>query len=427
MQNVIVKPGDTLWSIANKWLADPTKWDEILKHNRLASNDPTVALPGMTLRVPVKLIKVSLRAAHLTYFVNMVTRRAKDNAAWKNVNLGMELFRGDTLRTHEDSRARVMLLDKELLGLEPNSMAVIKPSDDSDLVLSRGSVFAGRAKVVTGTARVTPRSAETRYAATIEPNLTTKVEVFRGTATVSAQGGSVDVPAGMETLVPPGMLPTPPRMIRDFAQLEVRAQEYASSLTTGGGFAPDPRPAPPAREPEGDVEAVRSDISVLRIGQPIKGYHVQASSTSDFRRIEFNRVYDEGERFSSDDVSLKPGVYWWRVAAIDLLGTEGRFHSPHYYSVGLKRRDTDNEIMSEMLQIIAPEENSETGADSVRAAGILRDLRLALDINGVPVKTDEDGNFSITVRVKYGKTSVTFTLTDPKGNTSFVTRHVLKL
>ncbi|MEQ1920465.1 MAG: LysM domain-containing protein, partial [Elusimicrobiota bacterium] len=78
MQNVVVAPGDTLWSISNKWLADPTKWDEILKHNRLPSTDPTVALPGMTLRVPVKLIKVSMRAAHLTYFVNLVTRRAKD-------------------------------------------------------------------------------------------------------------------------------------------------------------------------------------------------------------------------------------------------------------------------------------------------------------------------------------------------------------
>ena len=83
--------------------------------------------------------------------------------------------------------------------------------------------------------------------------------------------------------------------------------------------------------------------------------------------------------------------------------------------------------MAEMLTIIAPEENSETGADAVRAAGILRDLRLTLDINGVPVKTDEDGNFAITVRVRYGKTSVTFTLTDPKGNQSYVTRHVLKL
>jgi hypothetical protein len=427
LQDVVVMPGDTLWSISNRWLDDPARWDELLKHNRLPSSDPTVALPGMTLHVPVRLIKAALRAAHLTYFVNMVRRRPRDNAAWLDVRLGMDLYQGDTLRTHEDSRARVMLLNQELLSLEANSMAVLKPSGDSDLSLSRGSVFAGRAKLVVGTARVTPRTADTRYSATVEPNLTTKVEVFRGSATVSANGVSVDVRAGMETMVVPGMFPSPPAPVRDIAQLEIRAQEYASSLTTGGGFAPDPRPAPPAREPEGDVEVIRNDISALKIGQPIKGYHVQTSSFTDFRRLEFDRVYDEGARFVSEETGLKPGAYWWRVAAIDLLGTEGRFHPSHYYTIGLKRRDTDEVIMAEMLQIIAPEENSETGADAVRAAGVLRDQRLLLDINGVPVKTDEAGNFSITVRVKTGKTSVTFTLTDPKGNQSYVTRHVLKM
>ena len=339
----------------------------------------------------------------------------------------MELRRGDSLRTHEDSRARVKLLDKEILSLEANSMATIKPAEDSDLVLSRGSVFAGKARVVIGGARVTPKSADTRYSATVEPDLTAKVEVFRGTATVSAEGHSVEVRAGMETTVSPGMFPAKPSPVKLPALLEIRAHEYASSLTTGGGFAPDPRPAPPPREPEGDVEAVRGDVSVLKIGQPIKGYHVQASMESDFRKIEFDRVYDEGERFAAADVLLKPGAYWWRVAAIDLLGTEARFHPPHYYTVGMKRADTDNEIMAEMLQISSPEENGETGADVVRAAGVLRDQRLTLEINGVPVRSDEDGNFSITVRVKYGRTSITFTLTDPKGNQSSVTRHVLKM
>jgi hypothetical protein len=427
LQDVVVMPGDTLWSISNRWLDDPARWDELLKHNRLPSSDPTVALPGMTLHVPVRLIKAALRAARLTYYVNMVRRRPRDHAAWLDVSLGMNLYQGDTLRTHEDSRARVMLLNRELLSLEANSMAVLKPGGDSDLSLTRGSVFASRAKLVVGTARVTPRSADTRYSATVEPNLTTKVEVFRGSATVSANGGAVDVRAGMETLVAPGMLPSPPAPVRDIAQLEIRAQEYASSLTTGGGLAPDPRPALPPRAPEGDVEVIRGDISSLKIGQPIKGYHIQASSDTDFRRLEFDRVYDEGTRFVSEEVGLKPGTYWWRVAAIDLLGTEGRFHPPHYYTIGLKRRDTDEEVMAEMLQIIAPEENSETGADAVRAAGVLRDQRLILDINGVPVRTDEEGNFSITVRVKTGKTSVTFTLTDPKGNQSYVTRHVLKM
>lgn len=427
LQTVVVKPGDTLWSIANAWLQDPAKWDQILEHNKLPTKDPTVALPGMTLKVPVRLIKASLRAAHLTFYINQVKLRARDTAAWKDVSVGMELRRGDTLRTHEDSRARVMMLDKELLSLEANSMAEIKPNDDSELVLSRGSVFAAKARVLIGDTRVTPKSKETRYSATVEPDLTAKVEVWRGTATVSARGKSVEVGTGMETVVPPGLGPQAPVPVRFPMMLEVRAHEYASSLTTGGGIAPDPKPAPPPREPEGDVVAVRGDVQVLKIGQPIKGYHVQASAEQDFRKIIYDKTYDEGERFPAEETGLPPGAYWFRVASIDLLGSEGKFHAPHYYTVGLARSDTEDEVMAEMIQILTPEENAETGSDYIRASGLLRDDRLKLEVNGVPVKVAEDGSFSLSVRVRYGRTSVTFTLTDPKGNQSHVTRHVLKL
>ena len=122
-QLVVVKPGDTLWAIANKYLKDPARWDEILKHNRLPTKDPTIALPGMTLRVPVRLIKAQLRAAHLVYTINRVLARRKDTADWKTGKLSMELFQGDTIRTLDESKARVKLLDKELFSLEQNSMA----------------------------------------------------------------------------------------------------------------------------------------------------------------------------------------------------------------------------------------------------------------------------------------------------------------
>jgi len=80
LQAIVVRPGDTLWAIANKYLKDPARWDEILKHNKLPSSDPTVALPGMTLRVPVTLIKEDLRAAHLIYRMNKVLFRRKETA-----------------------------------------------------------------------------------------------------------------------------------------------------------------------------------------------------------------------------------------------------------------------------------------------------------------------------------------------------------
>ncbi|MBI3289632.1 MAG: LysM peptidoglycan-binding domain-containing protein, partial [Elusimicrobia bacterium] len=222
-QSIVVQPGDTLWAIANKFLKDPARWDEIVRHNRLPTKDPTVALPGMTLRVPIRLIKTNLRAAYLVSVVKRVMYRRRETPDWKDGRLRMELFQGDSLRTLEASKARVELMDKELLSLEPNSMAVIKPMDrEGDLELHSGSVFAGYARVVTSSARVTPKTQDTRYAASIDSDQTTRVEVYKGAAAVDAQGSRVDVPAGMGTRVMKGLAPEVPKAVPNLPDLDSR-------------------------------------------------------------------------------------------------------------------------------------------------------------------------------------------------------------
>lgn len=426
-QSVVVKPGDTLWSISHAFLQDPTKWDEILKYNKLPTADPTVALPGMTLKVPLKLIKVSMRAAKVVFVVNKVLRRPRDTAAWKSANLNDEAYEGDAVRTLEDSKVRVKFLNSELLNLEQNSLAVIKPVDmDADLELKSGSVFAGRARVVTANARVTPKSGDTRYSATVAPDLTTRVEVFKGAAVVAAQGDSVTVPAGMETSVKPGLAPEAPKPLQLSAELEARAQEFASAAKNGGGAAPEPKAPPPTPEPEADAESLRSDIQVLRIGQPIQGFHVQAARDQYFREVLFDKRYEADARFNASEVGLTPGAYWWRVSAIDLLGTEGPFHSPHYYTVGIKRVDPENERLASMVDLISPQNDAEVG-ESVRVTGILRDERLKLSVNGKPVEVDPDGNFSIQVKTGYGTSSIYLEISDGKGNSTRLSRRVIRL
>ncbi|MFI5347183.1 MAG: LysM peptidoglycan-binding domain-containing protein [Elusimicrobiota bacterium] len=423
-----MRPGDTLWSISHAVLKDPAKWDEILKYNKLPTSDPTVALPGMTLRVPVRLIKVSLRAAHVVFLVNQVLTRRKDRADWKNAKESMEVFRGDSLRTLEDSKARVRFLNKDILSLDQNSMAVIKPSadPDADVELKAGSVFAGHARVVTATARVTPRTGDTRYSASVDANLATKVEVFAGAAAVAAQGREVVVPAGMQTSVFPGLSPEPPKALDMPAELEARAQEYASAAANGGGVAAQPRVPPPTPEPEADAESLRGDIRVLKIGQPIQGYHVSVSKDREFHTILFEKRYEADEKFSAAATALAPGTYWWRVAPIDLLGTEGRARDARYYSLGLKPPDPENERLANMLQLSSPEENAEVG-DTVRVAGILLDERLSLEVNGTAIKPDEEGNFSVVLKTQFGGNAVHLTITDGKGNQTHLSRHVTRL
>ena len=149
-QNVVVRQGDTLWGIANTYLKDPSKWDQILQYNRLPSSDPTVALPGMTLRVPVALIKESLRAAKLIYKLNRVFFRRRETADWKATVEEMELYRGDSIKTLDASKAKVRFINADLLSLDPNSLAVIKPLHaDYDVELKTGGLFVGRSRLVT--------------------------------------------------------------------------------------------------------------------------------------------------------------------------------------------------------------------------------------------------------------------------------------
>jgi hypothetical protein len=426
---VTVKPGDTLWAIANKYLRDPARWDEILKHNRLPTNDPTVALPGMTLKVPVRLIKAQLRAAHLVYAVNRVLFRRKETPDWRPGRQDMELFQGDSLRTLEDSKARVKLLDKELLSLEPNSMAVIKPANiGGDLELKSGSIFAGRARVVTANASITPKTSDTRYSASVAADLTTRVEVFKGRAAVDAQGSTVEVPAGMATRVMPGLAPELPRKIENMPALESRAFEYASALKVGGGAAPEPRgPAAAPPEPEADAESLRGDIQSLRVGVPILGYRVQAARDREFREVIFDRKFDSDERFQPDREGIRPGAYWWRVALTDLLGTEGRFGEPRYYSVGIKRAAAASFDFRKAVTITAPAEDSTTDSDKTTVVGVIRDDRLRVVVDGRPARADEDGNFVAVVPLRVGTNEILIVVSDPRGNQTSLSRRVTRL
>lgn len=428
-QNVVVQPGDTMWAIANKYLKDPARWDEILKHNRLPTKDPTVALPGMTLRVPVRLIKVQLRAAHLVYAINRVMYRRKETANWNSGKLAMELFQGDTVRTLQESKARVKLLDKELLSLEENSMAVIKPQGrDGDLELKAGSVFAGRARVVTASAQITPRTRDTRYSATVEADLTTRVDVFKGAAGVDAQGSSVEVPAGMSTLVRPGLAPEVPKAIVNLPEKENRAFEYASAVKVGGGAAPEPRgPSALPPVPEADADSLRGDLTSLRVGLPIAGYVVQAATDRDFKQIVLNKQYEAEDRLRPNEEGLKPGAYWWRIAIIDLLGTEGRFSEPRYYSVGVKRASTAvTADLKKAIVIASPAEEAYIDGESVRVSGILRDDRLRVMVGDKPMRIDEDGNFLVTVPLKDGMNEILITVSDPSGNSTQISRRVTR-
>ncbi|MBI5209378.1 MAG: LysM peptidoglycan-binding domain-containing protein [Elusimicrobia bacterium] len=337
-QSVEVKPGDTLWSISNKWLKDPTKWDQILKFNKLPSKDPTVALPGMTLRIPVHFIKESMRAAYLISMKNEVLFRRKQTVKWEAAKEKMMLFQGDTLRSLANASAVVEFLNKETLSINANSMAVIKPADKAyDIELTNGSIMASNAIIHTPGAVITPATKNARYMAAVRDDKTTVVAVFEGKASVKAAGKTATVDAGKGMEIALGEAPGAQVNIADLPDIGIRSAQIAEAAALLGWKPPDVKPLPTAaaQAPKAaSMAEITQDVQKVRLGVPVSAYRVQISPAQDFSSIAFDKYFEPDVPFNPSTLALPPGSYWGRIALVDLLGSEGKFSVPKQYTVG---------------------------------------------------------------------------------------------
>lgn len=365
LQNVTVKPGDTLWSIASTYLKDPKKWNELLKYNKLPSSDPSIALPGMVLKVPVSLIKEQYRAAKLIYFVNSVLLRKSGAADWNKVAMSMELYKSDTLRTDTDARADVKFHTGEILNLYSNSMAVLRPPDkkDVDVVLMSGEMRGVRSRVVTASARIIPGTRDTEFGAKIKDDMTTLVQVYKGLVNVEAQGKRVEVREGFASEVKLDMPPSAPVALPPMAEFEGTGQTRLSkagtpqvkmdggkfSLTMGnvprgrtgqGGRVATPDVAIKGAPEVGDADSKGIDAAeiskMISVANPVQSYHLQIARDPNFTSLALNRNYDAFDEIDLTEL-IPPGGYWMRVSYIDLLGFEGKFNAPRQITVGKKR------------------------------------------------------------------------------------------
>ena len=363
LQTMTVRPGDTLWSISNTYLKDPTKWGEILKYNRLPSSDPTRALPGMELKVPVRLIKEQYRAAKLVYSLNEVLYRRTGVSDWQNVALKMDLFKNDTLRTRADARADVRFYTGEILNLYPNSIAVLRPpgKKNTDVELLAGEMRGLRSRVVTASARITPKTKDTEFGARLKDDLTTLVQVYKGKADVEAQGKTVEVAAGFAAEVKMDMPPSDPVKLPPLPELEAGTQTALAStggtrLKTEGGVVslnmkkvktgPEVAAALPKDRdltkgiPEaGNVNDKNIDaneiVKMISVANPVQSYHLQVSRDQSLTVLVLDKNYDAFASIDLNDM-LPAGNYYMRVALVDLLGFEGKFSAPRQIAVGRK-------------------------------------------------------------------------------------------
>jgi len=424
-QTITVRPGDTLWAIADKYLKNPKRWNVILKYNKLPTQDLTVALPGMKLRIPKKEIKEDLRAATLVEVKRKVSYRKRNKPQWKPAKQGKLLFNGDGLKTREKSSARVEFFGGSQLSITPNSMVILRSPHKADhsLLLKRGTVLANFVRVRTPSALVIPKDRNTKFTAKVSEDLSTRVQVYKGTAEVKDLEGkkSVSVKAGFFTDIKLDQLPTVPGKIPNLnialnAEIdELSEGEVESLVHVRRGEVPS------LRSP---VKGLRAELRGLAVGMPVSAYHLQVSKSRRFSKIAFDRTYDAYASIDLKQARLVEGKYWVRVAAIDLLGKKGTFSRPYKYEVGKEEEFMTLESQA-LFKVMRPESDVETvRLPAYRIMGQAgKDLEVR--INGDRVRTDEDGFFSQEFFLKAGPNNFRIEATDLRSNDLVITRKVI--
>ncbi|MBI2071278.1 MAG: LysM peptidoglycan-binding domain-containing protein [Elusimicrobia bacterium] len=414
-QNVTILPGDTLWSLAQRYLKDPKRWPEILKHNTLPNSDPTVALPGQTLKIPVLLIKDELRAAKLFEAVNTVEYRRRQAAEWTRARPDIELYQEDGLRTGSVSQAKVRFAVGEDLTLESNSFAIIRPDRLTEdlgrgVSLVSGALRSRGVRLLTQTARVIPRTKETDFHARIRDDLATIVEVFRGITDVEAKGQSLTVREGFGTVVPVGgapekPLPLPP-LPKTGAAPEpgraqgvdadlIRAQAAADGfvirdgqLTFRGGASKGPAS-------EGSEASVMNNFHIQIARDPNESTIVWEDSQALTRDLSFGRI------------GLKDGVYYFRVAFRDRLGFEGPYSPWRRMTVDTKPPD---------LVVEQPPASERTVDENPVLIAGLTEPKALVTIESRPVTVGEDGRFQTRWPLNPGRNYLHLAAVDESGN-----------
>lgn len=421
-QAIKVMPGDTLWSIAQKYLKDPKRWNVILKHNSLPTSDPTVALPGMTLKVPTEELKEKYQAATLLDMERSVSFREVESPAWNPATSKMELFEDWGLRTQDQSWARVTFHNGGLLKLDANSMAILKSPKKADyeLELKRGTIHTTVARVVTPSARIVPKGGDTKYSAQILDDLSTRVKVYKGAADVQDLKGtkSVEVKAGFTTDIALNRSPSTPTkmpnvdlsMAPEIRGLDGRSDAVVK-LRTGAPSAPG-------------AGSLGADLAALAVGLPVAAYRVQISRAPDFAKPVFDKKFDSGDTIDLSRAGLKDGSFFVRARIIDLLGDEGKWSPAKPYRPG-GGEDVQSLAFTGALEVTRPEEEEvRVKASRYRILGrASKDLSVL--INGERVTKDTDGAFSTEVLLKAGANNFRIEGTDVGGNDKVIIRKII--
>jgi hypothetical protein len=306
----LLKPGESLWTVAERFLVPPYTWRDLQRHNGVRK--VRALPPGSRIMMPPRWLRMAALEVEVTYVSGKVQRYVKNAGAGEGLARGMRVQSGDRLKTEAQGYLSLRLPDGSTVQFAPESDVVLQAQHNPQLKITRFQFNVTKGRVES---QVVPRRDAGSVYEIITPiaHLGVRGTRFEVAVAKDAKSAVSQVDEGKVTASNPGLPGAPSVMVDAGFGTVVREGQVPLS--------------PVAQLPAANLSSVARGIqgpAVTHYFPSVPGaaaYRAQLSRDANFREILSEVQGSEaGYRFSS----LTDGQYFVRVRALDSLGIQGR-------------------------------------------------------------------------------------------------------
>jgi len=347
-------------------------------------------------------------SAVLSRAENQVKSKRADKIAWQSAAEGMTFYNRDAIQTFSKSSATLSFKGGNFLKLDEHSLIVLRQLERDaftrenrmTVVLMDGQLSGEIKKadleyynleIVAPGAAVRTASRDNkdepvRFRMIVKPDNSSILTVLEGTADLMVDGKTTEVGTDQVVKVQPG---------KPLVYLR-------------------PPPQPPVLTSPADEEIfpfrnIPPRLSFVWSGtRDVQGYHFILAGDSRFKEIIHESSVD-GNRFAHGN--LKPGNYFWRVSSVNSAG-EGMFSRTRHFQL-------IQDLEPPVLVVNYPDTGEEGDKFELRGK---TDPDARIFVGGLPVETDERGEFVYNLFFERGFNVIVVESVDKVGNVAYFSR-----